>query len=84
MNSINNAYTIVSLVFFFPYAICQPPATVAIRKIGPRLFLSFIVFGWGAVMIVSAFRMLMCAIHAADTYRASDLSTRGRSWPVCA
>ncbi len=53
MNSINNAYTIVSLVFFFPYAICQPPATVAIRKIGPRLFLSFIVFGWGVVMIVS-------------------------------
>lgn len=51
MNSINNAYTIVSLVFFFPYAICQPPATVAIRKIGPRLFLAFIVFGWGVVMI---------------------------------
>lgn len=53
MNKINNAYTIVSLVFFFPYAICQPPATVMIRKIGPRIFLTTIVFGWGAVMIVS-------------------------------
>lgn len=53
MNAKNNAYTIVSLVFFLPYAIFQPPATVAIRKIGPRRFLAVIVFLWGAVMIVS-------------------------------
>lgn len=53
MNDINNAYTIVSVVFFIPYALFQPPATVAIRKIGPRRFLSTIVFLWGAVMIVS-------------------------------
>ena len=53
MNQINNAYTIVSLVFFFPYALFQPPATVGIRKIGPRIFLTTIVFGWGVVMIVS-------------------------------
>ena len=52
MNAINNAYTIVSLVFFFPYALFQPPATVAIRKIGPRIFLTIIVFGWGIVTIV--------------------------------
>ncbi|KAJ9142830.1 MFS general substrate transporter [Coniochaeta hoffmannii] len=51
MNAHNNAYTIVSLVFFFTYAIGQPPATVLIRKIGPRIFLSFIVFAWGVVMI---------------------------------
>ena len=56
MNAINNAYTIVSLVFFFPYAIFQPPATVSIRKIGPRIFLTCIVFGWGVVMIVSMTR----------------------------
>jgi len=54
MNAVNNAYTIVSLVFFFPYAIFQPPATVAIREAGPRLFLTLIVFGWGVVMIVSS------------------------------
>lgn len=52
MNAKNNAYTIVSLVFFFPYALLQPPATVAIREIGPRRFLASIVFLWGAVMIV--------------------------------
>jgi hypothetical protein len=55
MNAKNNAYTIVSLVFFFPYAIFQPPATVAIREIGPRVFLATIVFLWGGVMIVSDF-----------------------------
>jgi len=51
MNAKNNAYTIVSLVFFLPYAIFQPPAIVLIREIGPRKFLSIIVLLWGAVMI---------------------------------
>ncbi|TVY41700.1 putative transporter [Lachnellula subtilissima] len=55
MNDKNNAYTIVSLVFFLPYAIFQPPATVAIREIGPRKFLATIVFFWGAVMISFGF-----------------------------
>lgn len=53
MNAKNNAYTIVSLVFFLPYALFQPPATVLIREIGPRRFLTCIVILWGAVMIVS-------------------------------
>jgi hypothetical protein len=52
MDAKNNAYTIVSLVFFLPYAIFQPPATVLIREIGPRKFLTCIVVLWGAVMIV--------------------------------
>ncbi|PMD62712.1 phthalate transporter [Hyaloscypha bicolor E] len=51
MNAKNNAYTIVSLVFFLPYALFQPPATVLIREIGPRKFLTAIVVLWGAVMI---------------------------------
>ncbi|KAB5540308.1 phthalate transporter [Coniochaeta sp. 2T2.1] len=51
MNATNNAYTIVSLVFFFSYAIFQAPATVGIRKAGPRMFLAGIVFAWGVVMI---------------------------------
>ena len=53
MNAKNNAYTIVSLVFFITYTIFQAPATILIRKIGPRLFLSAIVLFWGATMIVS-------------------------------
>ena len=53
MNAKNNGYTIVSVVFFLTYAIFQAPAIVLIRKVGPRLFLTFIVLAWGAVMIVS-------------------------------
>jgi len=53
MNAKNNAYTIVSLVFFITYTIFQAPAVVVIRKVGPRIFLSAIVIAWGAVMIVS-------------------------------
>lgn len=52
MNAKNNAYTIVSVVFFLPYAFFQPVATVVIREIGPRRFLAAIVLFWGAVMIV--------------------------------
>lgn len=52
MNAKNNAYTIVSVVFFIPYMLFQPPATVLIREIGPRRFLAGIVVMWGAVMIV--------------------------------
>ncbi|KAF1955205.1 MFS general substrate transporter [Byssothecium circinans] len=44
-------YSIVTLVFFITYVIFQPPATVIVRKLGPRLFLSGIVIAWGAVMI---------------------------------
>lgn len=57
MNAKNNAYTIVSVVFFIPYALFQPPATVAIRNIGPRRFLAGIVLGWGAIMIVCALKL---------------------------
>ncbi|KAL4926660.1 major facilitator superfamily domain-containing protein [Aspergillus undulatus] len=51
MNASNNGYSITSLVFFITYTVFQIPATVIIRKMGPRLFLSSIVFFWGAVMI---------------------------------
>jgi len=51
MNDKNNAYTIVSVVFFLPYAFFQPVATVVIREVGPRRFLAAIVLFWGATMI---------------------------------
>ncbi|KAF4767118.1 hypothetical protein HAV15_009403 [Penicillium sp. str.  len=55
MNASNNGYSITSLLFFITYTIFQIPATVIIRKIGPRLFLSGIVLFWGAVMIAFGF-----------------------------
>lgn len=53
--TINNRYNLITLIFFIPYVIFQPPATVVLRKVGPRRFLSAIVVFWGATMIVSYF-----------------------------
>ncbi|KAH7080211.1 major facilitator superfamily domain-containing protein [Paraphoma chrysanthemicola] len=48
-------YSVVTLVFFTTYIVFQPPATVIVRYLGPRNFLSFIVVAWGAVMIGMGF-----------------------------
>lgn len=77
MNSHNNAYTIVSVVFFFTYTIFQAPATILIRKIGPRLFLAAIVLFWGATMIVSpTFLGTTCSL---TTHRVLALCRIGKS-----
>lgn len=47
-------YSVITLIFFIPYVICQPPATVIMRKIGPRIFLAAITIMWGGIMIVSS------------------------------
>jgi hypothetical protein len=43
------------LVFFTTYIVCQPPSTVIVRKLGPRIHLSAITLLWGAVMIGMGF-----------------------------
>ncbi|KAI4268789.1 MAG: hypothetical protein L6R35_006729, partial [Caloplaca aegaea] len=48
-------YSIIVLVFFPTYVIFQPPATVASRKFGPRIFLSTICLLWGATEIAFGF-----------------------------
>ncbi|KAK2735023.1 hypothetical protein FQN57_001365 [Myotisia sp. PD_48] len=48
-------YSIVILVFFPTYIAFQPFATASIRKIGPRLFISAIVFSWGIILIGMGF-----------------------------
>jgi hypothetical protein len=53
LDLIGARYNIITLIFFIPYVLCQPPATVLIRKIGPRIFLAAITVFWGATMIVS-------------------------------
>jgi MFS family permease len=53
LDLIGPRYNIITLIFFIPYVLCQPPATVLLRKIGPRYFLSAITIFWGATMIVS-------------------------------
>ncbi|OWT42660.1 phthalate transporter [Pochonia chlamydosporia 170] len=50
-----NKYNIANLVFFITYTLLQPPSTVLIRRIGPRLHLAAITLSWGAVMIGMGF-----------------------------
>jgi len=52
LNLVGARYNLIVLVFFIPYVVLQPPATVVIRKIGPRRFLSGITILWGVSIIV--------------------------------
>jgi hypothetical protein len=52
---IKDRYSIIVLVFFIPYVLFQPPATVLLRKIGPRAFLPTITLFWGITMIGMSF-----------------------------
>lgn len=49
--SVGERYSIITLVFFLTYVFLQPPATVVLRKVGPRIFLPSITLAWGATMI---------------------------------
>ena len=55
LNGTISHYSIVTIVFFATYIVFQPPATIIVRFLGPRNFLSVIVVAWGAVMIGMGF-----------------------------
>lgn len=48
-------YSTIVLVFFITYVFLQPPATVILRKVGPRVFLPLITILWGITMITFGF-----------------------------
>jgi sugar phosphate permease len=48
-------YSIIVLLFFITYVLLQPPATVVLRKVGPRIFLPSITLLWGVTMICFGF-----------------------------
>lgn len=48
-------YSIIVLLFFITYVALQPPATVVLRKLGPRIFLPVITLLWGATMVCFGF-----------------------------
>ncbi|KAK0649424.1 major facilitator superfamily domain-containing protein [Cercophora newfieldiana] len=52
---VGNQYNIISLVFFVTYIVFQPPSTVIVRKIGPRIHLAAITILWGGCMIGMGF-----------------------------
>ena len=49
--SVGNRYSLISMIFFVPYVICQFPANIVIRKVGAGLWLPSLVVAWGALCI---------------------------------
>lgn len=45
----------MTLVFFVTYVLFQPPSTVIVRAVGPRIHLALITLLWGATMIGTGF-----------------------------
>ncbi|SPO00345.1 related to putative tartrate transporter [Cephalotrichum gorgonifer] len=52
---IGNRYSVITLVFFVTYIVFQPPSTIIVRKLGPRIHLAAITLLWGALMIGMGF-----------------------------
>jgi len=52
---IGDRYSLITCIFFISYVLLQPPATVVMRKVGPRIFLPLIVLLWGITMICFGF-----------------------------
>jgi MFS family permease len=51
MLSLGARYSIITLVFFFTYVFLQPPATVILRKVGPKWFLPSTCLAWGILTV---------------------------------
>lgn len=48
-------YSLALLVFFIGYAIFELPSNFIIRKVGARLWMSFLIIAWGAVVLGMGF-----------------------------
>ncbi|CAH0025579.1 unnamed protein product [Clonostachys rhizophaga] len=55
LHLIGNRYSIITLVFFTTYIVFQPPSTIIVRALGPRIHLAGITMLWGTVMIGMGF-----------------------------
>jgi sugar phosphate permease len=81
-----NRYSIIVLLFFITYVLLQPPATVVLRKIGPRIFLPTITLLWGMTMIAFGFvktwsdliglRLVLGIFEAGESFRLCFLHRR--------
>lgn len=52
---VGSRYSIATCMYFIPYVLFQVPGNILLRKIGARVFLSFIVTAWGAVCLSIGF-----------------------------
>ncbi|KAK0454616.1 major facilitator superfamily domain-containing protein [Armillaria borealis] len=51
---VGSRYSIATCMYFIPYVLFQVPGNILLRKIGARVFLSFIVTAWGAAGLFPA------------------------------
>ncbi|KAI3343772.1 major facilitator superfamily domain-containing protein [Ustulina deusta] len=59
-----NRYSIVTLAFFPTYIVFQSTSTLLVRKLGPRIYISFITAAWGATMLGMGFVQTFGALTA--------------------
>ena len=55
LDMVGNRYSVATLVFFVTYIVFQPPSTVIVRALGPRIHISAVTLAWGATMIGMGF-----------------------------
>ncbi|KAF9892040.1 hypothetical protein FE257_002446 [Aspergillus nanangensis] len=53
--TIGARYNIALLLFFVPYALLELPSNVVIRRIGARIWMSFLIIAWGACILGMGF-----------------------------
>ncbi|KAH7069168.1 retrograde regulation protein 2 [Paraphoma chrysanthemicola] len=53
--AIENRYNIALLVFFIGYALFELPSNYVIRRLGARIWLSFLIIAWGACVLGMGF-----------------------------
>lgn len=53
--TINDRYSLITLIFFIPYIIFEIPANIGIRKVGARIWLPTACLCWGIAMIGMGF-----------------------------
>ncbi|KIW11731.1 hypothetical protein PV08_09003 [Exophiala spinifera] len=53
--AVGSRYSVVLLMFFPGYTLLELPSNYLIRRVGPRVWLSFLVVSWGLVVLFTAF-----------------------------
>ncbi|KAH0581259.1 hypothetical protein H2248_012364 [Termitomyces sp. 'cryptogamus'] len=53
--TVGDRYSIASCLYFVPYVLFQIPSSIIVQKLGPRIWLSICVTGWGAAQLGMGF-----------------------------
>ncbi|KAF2738876.1 retrograde regulation protein 2 [Polyplosphaeria fusca] len=53
--TVSNRYNIALLIFFIGYALLELPSNLIIRRLGARIWLSFLITAWGACVVGMGF-----------------------------